>query len=758
VSRFYFQFLSFFLIFFFCFFFLFLFSFFFSWPVGRELVKVAKEATTGSEFVTFKTDEKTWGVTDINGGHLAAHSFGEYKNHTRLQAEAELTAYLCDFSKPRYDGGVEQFTIATAVAAPGTGKSRLLDDTVVGQIKSGGMSFDPSGALFLPITFNGGTTQECVHDVASRCVLEFFCGQPVIDDATLIASTDAVKNRGANKMLGAIDDELSRLVRGSVANVERDVLDALEALFFNARGGTLGRSVLLVDEISKASMREQAVYRSVVDWVDGGAVEVAGRPGVRSRRGAVFTGLSVVSPWAQETASARSVVRLALGLFDVWDAKLQDAILRDVRKRPKWANVTSLPAAFWSLLASAGGRPRDIENVLFRLQDVERINSVTEGRLMEVLSIPVVHDEHVVFRRYLLPSLLNVNFGVHAGADATQFGLDVTSRSLRNSDLLADTSLSSVPSVSLRFFTCLKGQLQSVFERLVRATTFCELRGDGKDFENVWVLLLQTHLLLQHRVRLGSDFDEFWPQADGVRIGGRRSPTGDSLQMFARGIARESALFKEPDKGRVYEAPESTIRREIHFDVTEPSLVMLWQNLWVNEVRGGALVSSLDASSEVEWKSPALVYFTQTNHDAIDFMLLVGEMGGSGATEPHVYMFQCKARTRDSVAAAGLQEIVDKLDAKLDKLFSRAFEGNVLRVAGINSKKQVTLCVAALHIGDNFTFVPAEAKSKKKKKLITPPFNVVLFDAASFRGLGGGALDTTRFMRYIDGKLAREEQ
>jgi hypothetical protein len=30
----------------------------------------------------------------------------------------------------------------------------------------------------------------------------------------------------------------------------------------------------------------------------------------------------------------------------------------------------------------------------------------------------------------------------------------------------------------------------------------------------------------------------------------------------------------------------------------------------------------------------------------------------------------------------------------------------------------------------------------------------VLFDAASFRGLGGEVLDTTRFMRFIDGKLA----
>jgi hypothetical protein len=252
---------------------------------------------------------------------------------------------------------------------------------------------------------------------------------------------------------------------------------------------------------------------------------------------------------------------------------------------------------------------------------------------------------------YLLPSLLYVQFRVRAGTNATQFGLDVTSRALCNSDLLATTG-SNAPSLSLRFFTCLKGQLQSVFERLVRATTFCELRGDGKDFENVWVLLLQTHLLLQHRVRLGSDFDEFLPQSDGVRIGGRRSPTGASLQMFARGIARESALFKEPDKGRVYEAPGSTIRREIHFAENEPSLVMVWQNLWVADVRvgDGADISALVALSEVEWKSPALVYFTQTNHDAIDFMLLVGEMG-SGATEPHVCMFQCKARTRDGWSA-----------------------------------------------------------------------------------------------------------
>jgi hypothetical protein len=664
--------------------------------VGSELVELAKRSASGSKFVTFKTDEKTWGVTGVNDERLTLHSFGEYKNHTRLEAEAKLSAYLCDFSKPRYAGGGDSYAIATAVAAPGTGKTRLLDDTVRGLIaadKNGDVLFDPSDKLLLAITFNGATTTACVHDVASRCVLEFFCGPPPFGSSAEGELIDI--DRGLSSMFPDAD----------LRQAGWAVLDALEALFFSARGGTLGRSVLLVDEISKAD-NQRNVYANVVQWVDAGGVRVAGRSGFHSRRGAVFTGLRQ-TPWAQETASGRSVVRLALGLFDVCDPQLQNAILRDMRKRPKWANVTSLPAAFWSLLASAGGRPRDMEDILELMsQKGELIDKVNHDVLLPLLSSTVLGSEHVVFRRYLLPSLLNVQFLVHDGTNPTQFGLDVTSRALCNSDLLADTSLSSVPSVSLRFFTCLKGQLQSVFERLVRATTFCELRGDGKDFENVWVLLLQTHLLLQHRVRLGDDRQFFWPRADGVRIGSRSSPTGTKLQMFACGIARELALFEEPDNGRVYEAPESTIRREIHFDVNEPSLVMLWQNLWVADVSvgGGADVSALVALSEVEWKSPALVYFTQKNHEAIDFMLLVGEMGGSGATEPHVYMFQCKARTRDSVAAAGLQEIVDKLDAKLDKLFSRAFEGNVLRVAGINSKKQVTLCVAALTIGDNFTF------------------------------------------------------
>jgi hypothetical protein len=91
------------------FFFLFFFAFGHAVSVGSELVELAKEVASGSKFVTFKTDEKTWGVTGVNDERLTLHSFGEYKNHTRLEAEAKLTAYLCDFSKPRYAGGGDSY-------------------------------------------------------------------------------------------------------------------------------------------------------------------------------------------------------------------------------------------------------------------------------------------------------------------------------------------------------------------------------------------------------------------------------------------------------------------------------------------------------------------------------------------------------------------------------------------------------------------------------------------------------------------------
>jgi hypothetical protein len=75
---------------------------------------------------------------------------------------------LCDFSKPRYAGGDDSYAIATG--------NTVLDDTVRGLIaadKSGDVLFDPSDKLLLAITFNGATASKCVHDVASRCVLEF---------------------------------------------------------------------------------------------------------------------------------------------------------------------------------------------------------------------------------------------------------------------------------------------------------------------------------------------------------------------------------------------------------------------------------------------------------------------------------------------------------------------------------------------------------------------------------------------------------
>jgi hypothetical protein len=60
----------------------------------------------------------------------------------------------------------------------------------------------------------------------------------------------------------------------------------------------------------------------------------------------------------------------------------------------------------------------------------------------------------------------------------------------------------------------------------------------------------------------------------------------------------------------------------------------------------------------------------------------------------------------------------------------------------------VTLCVAALKVGK--IILKPNYGETSSLAVPLPEFNVVLFDEAAFRGLGGAALRTTRFMRYIE--------
>jgi hypothetical protein len=472
---------------------------------NTAIAAAVKAACVSSDAVTFKEDELTWGVTAADAQRLAARSFGDYKSPTRLKAEVALANYMSNFSEPRA-GFVGTYVIASCIAAPGTGKSRLLDDAVRGDIAAEldangarARSFDPRDKLLLAISFGGGTTRRCVFQVASRCVLEFFCGQP-----------KDMRADSADSVLEKIDSELERLLPGhSVLSAQLSVLNALEALFFHVRGAALGRTVLLVDEIALAP-DQLAVHDSIVGWIDNAPIAV-GR-GYLGRRGAVVTNITLWSPWDTTSESERPVVPIALGLFDVWSADVKDAILRDVQKYPRWSNVRTLPDNLWTLLASTGGRPRDIESILKSLHNnTSELERVLEDRLWHVLSEGVSPDP--TFKSYLLPSMLSVQF---VAGKKTQFGRQVASRALLNADLLVGgcSAVPAVPAVSLRYAECLPGggNLRSVFPRLVRDTTFYDLRGDGKDFEHVWVLLLQTHLLLQHSVRQGGDREQFWPQ------------------------------------------------------------------------------------------------------------------------------------------------------------------------------------------------------------------------------------------------------
>jgi hypothetical protein len=428
-------------------------------PVGRAIAAAVKAACVSSDAVTFKEDELTWGVAAADAPRLTTRSFSDYKSPTRLKAEVALANYMSNFSQPRTPGG-GTYSIASCIAAPGTGKSRLLDDAVRGDIAAeldadGALarSFDPRDKLLLAISFGGGTTRRCVFQVASRCVLEFFCGQP-----------NDMRADSADSVLEKIDSELERLLPGHcVLSVHLTVLNALEALFFHIRGAALGRTVLLVDEIALA-LDQLAVYNSIVGWIDDAPIAVDGRN--LGRRGAVVTNITLWSPWDTRITPHRPIVPIALGVFDVWSADVKDAILRDVQSYPRWSNVRTLPDMLWTVLASTGGRPRDIQWVFLSLHnDAAVLADATEARLIAALYADVASRPE--FCRYLLPSMLGMRF---IADKTTQFGRDLGSRALLNSDLLVggESAAAAVPAVSLRYVMSLpEGLLRSTFERLV---------------------------------------------------------------------------------------------------------------------------------------------------------------------------------------------------------------------------------------------------------------------------------------------------
>jgi hypothetical protein len=665
----------------------------------------------------FKRDPMTWGVTRDDDPRMTPACFGDYKSPQRLETEAKLREYMSAPSESRQTG-LRDFSIAVTVAAPGTGKTRLLDDALRMPLDTTHFAH----VLRVAITFNGMTGGVLAHPIAARVLREFFCGP-----------ADIV----ADDVLKKIDAQLSRLYPSDDVNtVARSVLDALEALYFQQRGdGTLGRSVLLIDEVAKAllltadkgELCEDSVYRTVVSWVDA----------AKGRRGAVLTDLTIESPWADASSAGRPLVRLPLGTFDVWDAAVQRAV--EQQAQIERANVRSF---LWSLLAATGGRPRDIFRVVDLLKENADGNIARADQRALLNTLYAVERPDDIFATYLLPSLLGIKFISFADGLQTQFGRHAASSALLNADQLA-TADPAVPAVSLRFVDSLlhKGcsNLRAAVRALVAALTFCELDG-SKEFKRAWVLLTFTILQLQFLVRVSAAASRFWPTPDepGVKLGGPARPTAEQIDVFASNDNRIEALFARPDDDRLFEAPGSTIRRKML--LRKPTLA-LWNNAWTATVEPGTLNDrpmGWPVTLDVEWRPWTVVYFSKPGYTAIDFMLLVGEAGGTGDKEPHIYVFQSRAPNVEYVAQVGVAGIARRLKKQLNVLFGESHAStHVLRLAGIQSARQVTLCIAALNYG------------KVDLKALGAPFNVVLFDSTDFRGLGGAAFRDTCFFRSM---------
>jgi hypothetical protein len=322
-------------------------------PVGRELTKTMRELCARHD-VVFKEESK-WGATEETDERLTGKNFGDFKSANRLQTDASLLAYMVEPSPTR--SGMHEtkrdFTVAVTLAPPGTGKSRLLDDAVRAPLESRYFTH----FLRLVVTFNGATGGAYKYPLTSRVVREFFCGP--------VPSTAAVR-----QFLLEIDAMLSSRFEGKEEDVvSGHVLDAIEALFFELRGGKLGRTILLVDEISKATLTgsstsaESLVYRAVVDWINDAPLSSA-----YGRRGVVFTSVAFLEPWSEFSTSGRKLLWLPLGTFDVWNEVVQSVIAGEAISLGLLGDNNVVDQRVWSLLAATGGRPRDIGAVLVALQ------------------------------------------------------------------------------------------------------------------------------------------------------------------------------------------------------------------------------------------------------------------------------------------------------------------------------------------------------------------------------------------------------
>jgi hypothetical protein len=122
----------------------------------------------------FKSDPMTWGVTRDDDPRMTPACFGDYKSPQRRETETKLREYMSAPSESRQKG-LSEYSIAVTVAAPGTGKTRLLDDALRMPLDTTHFAH----VLRLAITFNGMTSGAFAHRSRRACSASSSADRPL---------------------------------------------------------------------------------------------------------------------------------------------------------------------------------------------------------------------------------------------------------------------------------------------------------------------------------------------------------------------------------------------------------------------------------------------------------------------------------------------------------------------------------------------------------------------------------------------------
>ena len=639
--------------------------------------------------------------------NLAGKDIGELRN--RDVAIKRFEEYVRNI-RPRSTASAGCYEILALYAAPGLGKSRMLDEMAHREDDFWRAVGAAPTKFFLPllVSFSGAVDVRLKEPfgLLFRMTMTYFVGFPGVFDG-----------------FQSFAERVQRVWPAEVEFVR--LLDAIEFDFVEARrlenpdreiGPRDVKVMFLIDEMRCAGEGHGAdenndAVRSVYNRVCGV---------LSSRRGACFSALDVTTLGRSGmAASGRVITFLPLPTLNVsdWFREYFVPLVDEMRPRVLDRDEEEIAAKdLLRLFLLTGGRPREMQHVVAALWQTTKVGC-TWRDIVTTVSKAAPQPPEDQWRECLFSALTNVKLPLEVSMLSTgvqhgkvhqqipsEFAVWILCGAAVNYGYGQTAPEVAPPIVSL--YRLLGAD--ALQEDLPTLTNLLELLArretDGHIFERLWqlhtALLLQIHQLIRDGLSLKLP-----------RLLESRIPLPRTVNLLSIDSISPLSLFNKV----------KIVRQQL------PALDELHVDAQFNEM---SLNGTLDCEGFNLWTATTSQLLLKFDHvlvnlheknETFDSALLVKQVTDDENGIPHLLCFENKLRS-DSVRLRDLKSKVDLFDKHLDKLVSEAGADTALRAAGLHQKQQFTL-MFVVHGKVNDKVIGA-----LERYCVKTPFNVVLMD------------------------------